>query len=123
MAHFAQLDENNFVLQVIVVNNNELLDENGEESEIKGIDFCKSLFGGNWIQTSYNANFRKHYAGIGFTYDAGKDAFIPPSPFESWILNEETCIWEPPIPMPEASENCYMAWDEKTISWKEIPVE
>lgn len=123
MAHFAELDENNIVKQVIVVHNNELLDEDGEESEVKGIEFCQSLFGGNWIQTSYNANFRKHYAGIGFTYDAGKDAFISPSPFASWILNEETCNWEPPISMPEASENCYMKWDEESVSWKEIPIE
>ena len=77
MAHFAELDNNNIVQRVIVVNNNELL-ENGIESESKGIAFCKSLFGGSWIQTSYNSTFRKNYAGIGFIYDAIKDAFIPP---------------------------------------------
>jgi len=94
MAHFAQLDESNNVLQVIVVNNNELLD-NGIESEAKGIEFCQSLFGGNWVQTSYNNNFRKNYAGIGYFYDESKDAFIPPKPKNgNWILNEETCIWE-----------------------------
>jgi hypothetical protein len=78
MAHFAQLDENNIVTQVIVVNNSELLDENGNESEAKGTAFCQSLFGGNWKQTSYNANFRKNYAGIGFTYDPVADEFNPP---------------------------------------------
>ena len=78
MAHFAQLDENNIVTQVIVVNNSELLDENGNESEAKGIAFCQSLFGGNWKQTSYNANFRKNYAGIGFSYDPVADEFNPP---------------------------------------------
>ena len=77
MAHFAELDNNNIVQRVIVVNNNELL-ENGIESESKGIAFCKSLFGGSWIQTSYNSTFRKNYAGIGFIYDAIEDAFIPP---------------------------------------------
>lgn len=80
MAHFAQLDENNVVTQVIVVHNNELIDENGNESEAKGIAFCQSLFGANtrWVQTSYNANFRGSYAGIGFTYDANSDTFVPP---------------------------------------------
>jgi len=78
MAHFAQLDENNIVTQVIVVNNSELLDENGNESEDKGVAFCQLLFGGNWKQTSYNANFRKNYAGIGFTYDPVADEFNPP---------------------------------------------
>lgn len=123
MAHFAELDENNVVKQVIVVHNNELLDENGEESEAKGIAFCQSLFGGRWIQTSYNAKFRKRYAGIGYIYDEQKDAFISPKPFESWIFNEEIFAWEPPIPMPEISENSRIIWDEETISWKEIPIE
>jgi hypothetical protein len=94
MAHFAQINENNIVTQVIVVHNNELLD-NGVESEAKGIQFCQSLFGGNWIQTSYNGNIRKNYAGIGYVYDAQKDAFIPPKPeIGEWILDEETCLWK-----------------------------
>lgn len=76
MAHFAQLDENNVVMQVIVVNNTELLDESGQESEAKGIAFCQSLFGGTWKQTSYNANFRGKYAGVGDQYDPVKDEFI-----------------------------------------------
>jgi hypothetical protein len=93
MAHFAQL-ENNIVTQVIVVHNNELLD-NGVESEAKGIAFCQSLFGGTWIQTSYNGNIRKNYAGIGYTYDPTRDAFIAPKsnchPEET--LDETTCRW------------------------------
>jgi hypothetical protein len=94
MAHFAQLDESNIVTQVIVVHNNELLD-NGVESEAKGAAFCQSLLGGNWIQTSYNGNIRKNFAGIGYTYDSARDAFIPPKPEEgNWVLNEDTCIWE-----------------------------
>ena len=93
MAHFAQLDESNIVTQVIVVNNNELLD-NGVESEAKGIAFCQSLLGGNWIQTSYHRNIRKNFAGIGDTYDATRDAFIPPKPTEgNWQLDETTCNW------------------------------
>lgn len=93
MAHFAKLDESNIVTEVIVVHNNELLD-NGVESEAKGIAFCQSLFGGNWKQTSYNGNIRKNYAGIGFSYDEQRDAFIPPKPEGDWILNENTCLWE-----------------------------
>ena len=94
MAHFAQLDESNIVTQVIVVHNNELLD-NGVESEAKGAAFCQSLLGGNWIQTSYNGNIRKNFAGIGYTYDQTRDAFIPPKPEEgNWVLNEDTCLWE-----------------------------
>ena len=94
MAHFAQLNDNNVVTQVIVVHNNELLDENGQESETKGIAFCQSLLGGNWVQTSYNANFRKNYAGIGYTYDAVRDAFISPKPEGNWVLDETTCQWK-----------------------------
>ena len=95
MAHFAELDETNTVKQVIVVHNNELLDENGNESEQKGVAFCQSLFGGNWIQTSYNGNFRKNYAGIGYVYDPIRNAFYTPKPKEgNWILNEDTCQWE-----------------------------
>jgi hypothetical protein len=94
MAHFAQLDESNIVTQVIVVHNNELLD-NGVESEAKGVAFCQSLLGGNWIQTSYNGNIRKNFAGIGYSYDQTRDAFIPPKPeLGEWVLNEDTCIWE-----------------------------
>lgn len=96
MAHFAQLDDNNVVMQVIVIHNNELL-LNGVESEAKGVIFCKSLFGEDtkWIQTSYNANFRKNFAGIGYVYNQERDAFILPKPNgEGWVLNEDTCHWE-----------------------------
>lgn len=95
MAHFAELDENNIVKQVIVVHNNELLDESGIESEQKGIDFCTNLLGGRWIQTSYNHNIRKNFAGPEFLYDPIRDAFITPKPTNgNWVLNEETCRWE-----------------------------
>lgn len=118
MAHFAQIDQNNVVLQVIVVHNNELLD-NGVESEAKGIAFCQSLFPGtNWVQTSYNGNMRKNYAGVGFTYDAGRDAFIPPKPYSSWVLNETICRWEAPVPYPQDGKN--YRWDEASGSWVEI---
>jgi hypothetical protein len=120
MAHFAQLDDDNFVLQVIVVHNNELLDENGQESEAKGIQFLISWSGGysNWKQTSYNGNMRKNYAGIGYTFDAGRDAFISPKPYASWVLNETTCRWGAPIPYP-TDEKTY-DWDEATTSWVEV---
>jgi len=120
MAHFAQLDDNSVVTQVIVVHNNELLD-NGVESEAKGVAFCQALLGGTWKQTSYNANIRKNYAGIGYTYDAGRDAFIPPQPFQSWTLVELTCTWQAPVPMPTDSKP--YRWDEATLSWLEIVFE
>ena len=118
MAHFAQLNEYNFVTQVIVVNNQELLDENNVEQEEKGIAFCQSLLGGNWKQTSYNANIRKNYAGAGYTYDVERDAFIPPKPYASWILNEDTCRWEAPVAFPD-DEKAY-TWNEETVSWQEV---
>jgi hypothetical protein len=117
MAHFAELNENNIVTQVIVVHNNELLD-NGIESESKGIEFCQSLFNGNWKQTSYNGNIRKNYAGIGFTYDAERDAFIAPKPFNSWVLDEATCRWQAPTPMPVVEGKGYY-WSEDDLSWRE----
>jgi hypothetical protein len=119
MAHFAQLDENSVVLQVIVVNNSECLDGNGIESEAVGVAFCQSLLGGNWKQTSYNGTIRKNYAGIGYTYDSGRDAFIPPKPYASWLLNETTCLWDSPIPYPTDGKN--YQWDEPTTSWVEMP--
>ena len=98
MAHFAQLDENNVVTQVIVVGNRDCADANGVEKESIGIAFCERLFGGNWKQTSYNGNIRKNYAGIGYTYDAARDAFIPPQPGPEWTLDEDTCQWVNPNP-------------------------
>lgn len=115
MAHFAKLNENNQVEQIIVVNNNELIDENEIEQEQKGIEFCQNLFGGTWIQTSYNGNFRKNFAGLGYTYDAVRDAFIPVKPFDSWVLNEDTCLWQAPVDMP--MDGNYYIWDENTTTW------
>jgi hypothetical protein len=118
MAHFAQLDENNVVTQVIVVGNNELLDANGQEREELGVAFCQRLFGGNWKQTSYNHNMRKRYAGIGYSYNADLDAFVPPKPYASWTLNTETASWDAPTPMPTTEGKMY-SWDEATTSWVE----
>jgi hypothetical protein len=115
MAHFAELDDNNVVLRVIVVHNNDCLDANGNESEAVGAGFCSKLLGGNWKQTSYNANIRKNYAGIGFTYRADLDAFVPPQPYPSWILNTDTAQWEPPVPYPTDGKR--YTWDETTQSW------
>ena len=121
MAHFAKLDENNVVIDVNVVDNKNLLNVNGVEREEMGVAFLIQWSGGytNWKQTSYNGNFRKNYAGIGFTYDAQRDAFIPPKPFESWVLNEETCRWEAPVPYP-TDKKVYF-WDEPTLSWVLVP--
>lgn len=118
MAHFAQLDDSNVVTQVIVVHNNELMVD-GVESEEKGIEFCQSLFGANtyWKQTSYNNSFRKNYAGVGYTYDFQRDAFIAPRPYPSWILNEQTCQWQSPIPYPNDGKLYY--WDESQQKWIE----
>jgi hypothetical protein len=118
MAHFAQLDENNVVTQVIVVGNNELLDANGQEREELGVAFCQKLFGGNWKQTSYNHSMRKRYAGIGYSYNADLDAFVPPKPYASWTLNTETAAWVAPTPMPTTEGKMY-SWDEATTSWVE----
>jgi hypothetical protein len=127
MAHFAELDENNIVKRVIVVNNEVLLDENNTESEGKGIDFCKSLYGEdtNWKQTSYNAEttgFRKNYAGIGYTYNVSLDAFIAPQPWTSWTLNETTCKWEPPTAYPtiDLENPKRYGWFEPNQQWIEV---
>jgi hypothetical protein len=120
MAHFAELNENNEVLRVVVIANPELLDENGDEQESLGISFCNTLFGGTWKQTSYNNNIRKNFAGIGFIYDSGRDAFIPPKPYASWVLNETTCQWEAPTTRPDDG-NMY-EWNEETTSWDQVNV-
>lgn len=121
MAHFAQLDDSATVIQVIVVNNAELIDIGGAESESLGIEFCRSLFGADtqWVQTSYNGKIRKNFAGVGFTYDAQRDAFIPPQPFASWALNESSCTWLPPVPHP--TDGKLYRWDEDSKAWIEIP--
>jgi hypothetical protein len=116
MAHFAQLNEQNIVTQVIVVANEELLLD-GIESEEKGVAFCQSLFGGTWKQTSYNGNIRKNYAGIGDTYDSLRDAFIAPQPYPSWTLVEETCHWIAPVLYP--TDGKYYNWNESTLTWVE----
>lgn len=117
MAHFAQLNENSEVIQVIVVSNAHLV-ENGVENESKGIAFCKKLNGEqtNWKQTSYNRNFRKNYAGIGYIYDETLDMFYPPKPYNSWLLNEDKGEWEAPIPYP--SDDAYYEWNEEIEQWQ-----
>jgi hypothetical protein len=114
MAHFAKI-ENGTVVNVIVVHNNELLVD-GIEQEQKGVDFCQSLFGGEWIQTSYNGNIRKQYAGIGYTYDPVRDEFVVPQPFASWLLDSNN-DWQAPTEKPEG----FFYWDEDSLSWLPIP--
>ena len=117
MAHFALL-ENNVVTSVAAVDNSVLLDTDGNEQESLGVTFLQNLFGSDtsWKQTSYNNNFRKNFAGIGYSYDSTRDAFIAPQPYNSWVLNETTCKWDPPVPYPTDTNNSY-AWDEASISW------
>jgi len=142
MASFAQLDENNIVINTIAVADSDTTNDQGIEDEAVGIAFCKNLLGQdtNWKKSSrhtyggiyYTPNvyvnnkivadpdqskaFRKNGAGKGFTYDATRDAFIPPQPFPSWTLNETTCLWESPVPHPENSTEPYR-WDETTQQW------
>ena len=116
MAHFAQIDENNIVVQVIV----------GVDEPLDGEAIYRQNTGKIWKKTSYNTSggihrlggtpFRKNYAGIGFFYDSVRDAFVPPKPYPSWILNEETCLWNPPIPYP--NDGSQYTWDESTTSWE-----
>ena len=119
MAHFAKIGLNNKVINVVTVNNNELLDADGVEQEVLGCQFLQGITGwAVWKQTSYNANFRKHFAGVGYTYDESRDAFIAPKPFASWILNEETCNWEAPVAKPD-EENQYK-WSEENQQWEVV---
>lgn len=118
MAHFAEIDENGIVLRVLVVDNTQ--EENGADFLANGLGL-----GGTWLKTSYNTHggvhtnggtpLRKNYAGIGFRYDSILDAFIPPKPYESWILNETSCLWESPIPYP--SDGQFYVWNESITSW------
>ena len=122
MAHFAEIDENNIVTRVLVV---------GDDQEDRGQEFLADDLGlgGTWLKTSYNTQggvhtlggtpFRKNYAGIGYTYDETLDAFIPPKPYASWLLNEETCNWNAPVEMP-VEEGKFFIWDEDTTSWVEF---
>ncbi len=118
MAHFAQLDSNNVVTQVIVVGNKDTADANGVEKEHIGAAFCERLFGGTWKQTSYNGTVRKNYAGVGYTYNVSLDAFVPPKPYASWVLNNDTAQWDAPTPMP--TDDKKYSWDEATTSWVEM---
>ena len=119
MAHFAQLNEENIVTQVIVVANQDTADQDGVESEAIGIAFCTNLLGGNWKQTSYNGNIRKNYAGVGYKYDATLDAFIPPQPYASWTLNADA-QWKAPVDYPTDGKR--YTWNEETTSWDEVTV-
>jgi hypothetical protein len=118
MAYFANLDDENIVTQVIFVDN---LNAPDEET---GIAYCNSVLLGRWIQTSYNSKIRKNYAGVGYTYDEIRDAFIPPKPtdFPSFILDYEKCLWATPIPRPDGDEP--WGWNESTQEWviMDIPV-
>ena len=119
MAHWAEIDENNLVTRVLVGNNN---DSN------EGYDWLIENLGGTWVKTSYNTHggvhngggtpLRKNYAGIGYTYDADRDAFIPPQPFASWVINEDTCLWEAPVEYP--SDGKIYIWDEDATNWVEV---
>jgi hypothetical protein len=108
MAHFAELDENNIVIRVLVTNN---------AFPNEGYDWLIDTFGGTWIQTSYNATIRFNYAGVGFSYDSELDAFIAPQPYPSWEL-DKTCQWQAPTTYPE--DDKMYTWDEETLTWKEV---
>jgi len=120
MAYFAKLGTGNIIETVISINNAVITDANGVEQEQLGVDFINKLYNTRdvWKQTSYNRNFRKNYAGIGYQYDQQRDAFIAPKPFNSWILNEDTCRWEAPVAYPQ--DNNQYRWNESTLSWEII---
>ena len=131
MASFAKIGLNSKVIEVLSLVNEVLHDSNGVEQEVNGIDFLTKLTGYPvWKQTSYNTHggvhssggtpLRKNHAAIGYTYDENKDAFIPPKPFNSWILNETTCLWEAPVVRPE-DDNVYF-WNESTLTWDIVEV-
>jgi len=126
MATYAKIGLNNKVIEVLSVHNNELLDSNGVEQEVNGIDFLTKLTGWSiWVQTSYNTSggvhklggtpLRKNYAGIGMTYDEDRNAFIPKKPYTSWILNETTCLWESPVVYPDDGQG--YTWNEINQTW------
>jgi hypothetical protein len=131
MASFAKIGLNSKVIEVLSVHNNVLKDSNGVEQEVNGIDFLTKLTGYPlWIQTSYNTiggthtnngtPLRKNHAGIGYTYDETRDAFIAPKPFNSWILNETSCLWEAPVAYP--TDDKIYTWNELTLSWDLVEV-
>ena len=129
MAHFAEIDDSNIVLQVIVVDDKDTQDKSGNEVESVGAKYLSDGFGGTWKRTSYNTYggvhklsgtpFRKNYAGIGFIYDETRDAFYESNPYPSWTLNEDTCIWDPPTAHPDDGK--FYTWNEDTQAWDEIP--
>ena len=118
MAHFAELDTDNMVLRVIVISNNELLDSDGVEQEELGKLFCNKLLGGNWIQCSYNGSFRTRMAGKNYTYNAEKDAFIAPKPYDSFIFDDDLLAWVSPIARPD-DDNQYI-WNEEQGNWEQV---
>jgi hypothetical protein len=122
MAYFAKLGTGNIVENVISINNSVITDNNGVEQEQLGNDFINKLYNTRdvWKQTSYNNNIRKNFAGIGYQYDQQRDAFIPPKPYNSWILNENTCQWEAPVaePTTQLEDNQYYSWNESIINWE-----
>jgi hypothetical protein len=115
MGHYAKIDENNVVTQVVVVDNKDMSDAAGVEKEHIGAAHLEKILGGTWKQTSYNGNIRKNYAGIGYTYRSDIDAFVAPKPYASWILNANA-QWEAPVAMP--TDGQMYSWDEATTSWK-----
>lgn len=122
MAHYAEIGPDNTVIRVIVVHDNECLDANGNESEEAGAAFCHATFGGTWVKTSYNGTIRKRFAGMGCTYDADRDAFIPRKDYPSWVFDAVELTWVAPVPKP--NDNKFYLWDEETVSWKEgLPAE
>lgn len=119
MAHFAKIDSNNMVTEVVVISNDVIKDESGKEVEQLGINFMKELYGeGTYKQTSYNGNLRKNMARKGGTYDEGRDSFINPKPFSSWVLDESTCIWKAPKDLPSDSDTKRYQWNESLGDWK-----
>jgi len=119
MATFAKIGLNSKVIESLSVHNDVLKDANGMEQEALGIDFLTKLTGwAIWRQTSYNNNMRKNHAGIGYSYDEERDAFIPPKPYPSWLLDEDTCLWDSPTPYPDDG-NRY-EWNESNQSWDSI---
>ena len=119
MAHFAKIGKGNIVIKIHRVNNKVLM-KDGEENEQQGVEFLQNLYNNkdSYIQTSYNGNFRKNYAGRGYKYDSIRDAFIDQQPYSSWVLDEDTCKWGAPTPYPDDGKK--YSWDEDTTSWKEI---
>jgi hypothetical protein len=122
VAHYAEIDtdRNNVVLRVVVVDNKDTADAQGVEKEHIGAAYLERLLGGTWVQTSYSGKLRKHYAGIGYTYDTALDAFVPPQPYPSWTLDDD-CNWQAPVPMPDDGE--MYSWDEEAGNWVAVPKE